>query len=333
MIIVRLLFTTVLTISAIYAGLFVWNGIFHDPWTRDAHVRADIVEAAPRVSGEIVDIAVRNNMAVRKGDLILTVDQTDYQLALEQAKAARDEAEASLEIARQQSSRYDQLKQKGSISVAAVDIINADLATKSAEAAVKAADAALKVAQVNLDRTEMRSPVDGIVTNLAADTGDYATAGVAIVAMVDTNSFRIDAFFLETQLARIRTGDRARVRFMANGEVVQGHVSGIAAGIAYSEDTSTTLLQAPEPSFQWVRLAQRVPVEITLDARPVGIPLVNGATTTVIIEPSVVYDRTLWRKLMDRIDWWRGSTGGTAPPAPAATHHNRHGGSGAAPGS
>ncbi|MCF3932114.1 HlyD family secretion protein [Acuticoccus sp. M5D2P5] len=300
MIIVRLLLTTILTISAIYAGLYLWDGIFYDPWTRDAHVRADIVETAPRVSGEITEIAVTNNQTVNRGDILLTIDKTDYELALAQANASRDEAEAQLEIARQQSSRYDTLKREGSVSVSDLAVINADLATKAAEASLKAAEAAMRVAEVNLERTDLRSPVNGIVANLAADTGDFASTGTPVIALVDTDSFRVDAFFLETQLGRIRHGDAARVRFMANGEVVEGRVEGIAPGIAVMEDVSSGLLQAPEPSFQWVRLAQRVPIEIKLVTRPKGIPLVGGATTTVIIEPAMRDERPLWERIWNR---------------------------------
>ncbi|MBJ3777005.1 HlyD family secretion protein [Acuticoccus mangrovi] len=302
MIIVRLLFTTILTISAIYAGIFVWDGIFYDPWTRDAHVRANIVAVAPRVAGEIVEVAVKNNMSVKRGDLLLRVDPTDFDLAVAQATAARDEAAAQLDIARQKSSRFDKLKAEGAISVAEVEIINADLATKAAEATLKAAEAALKVATVDRERTELRAPVNGVVTNLVADVGDYGATGTPVLALIDTDSFRVDAFFLETQLSRIAVGASARIRFMANGEVVAGRVAGIASGIAYSEDLSSSLLQAPNPSFQWVRLAQRVPIEIELIERPKGVPLVNGATATVIVGPADGADTPpLWRRLWQRL--------------------------------
>ncbi|UOM35366.1 HlyD family secretion protein [Acuticoccus sp. I52.16.1] len=303
MIIVRLLLTTIITISAIYAGVYVWNGIFREPWTRDAHVRADIVEIAAQVSGEITRIAVKNNMTVRRGDLLFTVDETNYTLAHAQATATREEAEARLEIARQVSKRYDELKRRGSVSVADVDVASADLSTKAAEAALKAAQAAESVAEVDLERTAIMAPANGTVSNLAADTGDYATAGTPLLAIVDSDSFRIDAFFLETQLPRIAVGAAARVRFMSSGEVVPGTVAGISAGIAYTEDASTSLLQAPEPSFQWVRLAQRVPVEITLDARPEQVPLINGTTATVILEPAHPDERPLWRRFWDDFGW------------------------------
>lgn len=298
MIIIRLILTALIVVAAVFGAIYVWDSVFEDPWTRDAHVRADIVEIAPQVSGPITEIEARNNALVQAGDRLLTIDPTDYQLALEKAKAALGEAEAQSALKAQQAARYDALQQRDAAAVANVDVANARLEAQAAAAAVASAKAALDRAQKDLERTVLLAPTTGRIANLTADTGDYANAGTALLAIVDEASFRVDAFFVETKLPAIRVGDPARVKLMASGETLTGEVAGISAGIAYGQDTSSALLQSPEPSFQWIRLAQRVPVEIALKERPKVVPLVNGATASVIVEvPDDRRDGPIWDRI------------------------------------
>ncbi len=302
MIALRLLLTTLFAIAAVSAGIYLWDETFNAPWTRDAHVRATIVEVAPRISGDVVTVAVRNNQRVASGDLLFEIDDRDYVLALESAAAARDQADAQYQLQRQQSDRYDALKARGSQAVPDVEIEAADLRTQSARAALQAAEAAVKTAELNLERTSVRAPVAGWIANLSVDVGDIAAANEANLAIVDETSFRIDAFFLETALPRIAIGAPARIKLMAGPDTLAGRVVGISAGIAFGEDFSPTLLQAPEPSFRWVRLAQRVPIEIAFDSRSQTVPLVNGLTATVIVETAAP---TLWQKTSAAIGrWW-----------------------------
>lgn len=297
MIVIRLAFTLVFVIAAVYGGIFIWSNVFAEPWTRDAHVRADIVLIAPQVSGPLVSVPVKNNQMVKAGDVIFEIEKTNFQLALEEAQANLDAANANAQMHRQQAQRLDKLKSEGSISVADVDIENSNLLAAAADAQVKQAEAALSRAEVDLTRTVVNAPVSGPVANLTADTGDYANIGAPLLAIVDSSSFRVDAFFLETKMERITVGAAARVRLMANGEVLNGTVRGISSGISVSEDDSASLLQAPQPAFQWVRLAQRVPVEIALDEAPRTLQLVSGMTATVIIEPPAG-TAPLWRRLL-----------------------------------
>ena len=325
MIVLRLILTVVFVIAAVFGGVYIWENIFEDPWTRDAHVRADIVQIAPQVSGPLVGVPLTNNAFVKAGDLLLQIEQTDFTLALQEAQANYDVAEANAAKARQQATRLDELKAKGSISVADVDIDNANLTAAAADAQVKQAEAALNRAKVDLDRTTVHAPVSGRVTNLFADVGDFATAGVPVLAVVDSSSFRVDAYFIETKLARIRIGAPARIRLMANREVLRGRVQGIAAGIEVREDSSASLLQAPDPSFQWVRLAQRVPVEIELVDVPANLPLVNGLTATVIVA-TPGDEAPWWRRVVSEVRAIIGlppradeeTMPVTAPPPPAA---------------
>lgn len=286
MMFLRLVLTTLLTIAAVFGGIHVWETVFRDPWTRDAHVRANLVQVAPQVSGEIAEVAVRNNQAVAKGDVLFRIDDASYRLALAKAQAslATDRAEAAND--HQQADRLIAARASNNAAVSEQAAEEARLTAEAADATVQAAEVAVRQARLDLERTTVRAPVDGKVTNLAAHPGDYAATGTAILAMVDTNSFRVDAFFMETKIGRIAVGDRARVRLMANGELLEGRVAGIAPGIAYSEDMSSSLLQAPTPSFQWIRLAQRIPVEIELTTRPARLALANGMTASVIVTPA-----------------------------------------------
>lgn len=285
MIFLRLVLTTVITIAAVFGMVAVWNGVFRDPWTRDAHVRANLLQIAPLVSGAVVEVPVRNNQTVKKGEVLMRLDRSSYELSVAQAEASLASARASAADDRQQADRLQALRARDSSAISESDATAAELTAAASAAAAQADAVALEVAKLDLKRTEVLAPADGVVTNLAVHVGDYAAAGSAAMAMIDTGSFRVDAFFMETQLERIAVGDPVSVRLMANGERLEGEVRGISPGISYSEDMSTSLLQAPEPSFQWIRLAQRIPVEVALKARPRSLPLANGMTASVTVHP------------------------------------------------
>jgi multidrug resistance efflux pump len=142
------------------------------------------------------------------------------------------------------------------------------------------------VADLNLRRTVVTSPVDGTVTNVALEPGDYVTTGKGVMALVDSSTIRIEGYFEETKLPKIHIGDRVVVRLMGESRDLTGHVQSIAAGIADRERTdSADLLANINPTFNWVRLAQRVPVRVKPDSVPAGMELVIGRTATVTIEP------------------------------------------------
>lgn len=163
---------------------------------------------------------------------------------------------------------------------------NATHTANSAQAQYQQAVAALDAAKLNLERTRVISPVDGYVTNLNVFRGDYAIAGSAKLAIVDSHSFWVYGYFEETKLPHVRLGDAAEMRLMSGG-VLRGHVESISRGI-YDRDNpeSRELLADVNPTFNWVRLAQRVPVRIKIDAVPDGVLLSAGTTCTVVVTPS-----------------------------------------------
>jgi RND family efflux transporter MFP subunit len=278
----------VLTIAifavAVIVGRVLWVHYMDDPWTRDGRVRADVVNVAPDVSGAVVQMPVHDNQLVRKGDLLMEIDPSHYRIAVEQAEANVAARAAELRMRRADAARRADMD---SLVVSKEARDNASQTASTAAAQLQQAQAALDAAKLNLERTKVVSPVDGYVTNLNVFRGDYATAGAAKLAIVDSHSFWVYGYFEETKLPHVRIGDKAQIRLMSGGEL-KGHVESISRGI-YDRDNpqSRELLADVNPTFNWVRLAQRVPVRLKIDDVPVGMLLSAGTTATVVITPSM----------------------------------------------
>jgi multidrug resistance efflux pump len=330
------LITLATAAAAAMLGWAMWSAYMGTPWTRDGTVRAYVVALAPEVAGRIVELHVVDNEYVRKGDLLMVIEPTNYEIAVRQGEAAvqqaeasvrsneaqmavqraqiganhalLDQAEAGLVFAKQQAWRYQDLAQKGAGTVqnaqqftsqlnqqqSAVKSAQANLQLAerqieslkaqrmSAEATLAQAQAQLHQAQVNLQRTRILSPVDGYVTNLLAQLGDYINVGVNTISLVDANSFWIDGYFEETVLAQVNAGDPARIKLMGHSEIIRGHVDGVARAINVANaQPNSQGVASVNPIFTWVRLAQRIPVRIHLDEVPPAILLAAGMTATV----------------------------------------------------
>jgi RND family efflux transporter MFP subunit len=239
---------------------------------------------APEVAGRIVTLPVADNQLVHKGDTLFEIDPADYRIALEQAQALEQRDSASLDYARKNEKRKAVLARDGWTST---DIYQQTTSSVGQSEGVVALDnAAINKAKLDLSRTVIRSPVNGYVTNLLAQLGDYATVGQKVVSIVDTDSFWIDGYFEETALGKIHEGDPASIKLMGYSQVVRGHVDSIARGINVpNAQPDQTGLASVNPIFTWVRLAQRVPVRIHIDQTPDGVRLVSGMTATVQIHP------------------------------------------------
>ncbi|AOJ69066.1 MULTISPECIES: efflux RND transporter periplasmic adaptor subunit [Burkholderia] len=274
--------TATILIVAILIGRTLWVHYMDEPWTRDGRVRAEIVNVAPDVSGAVVELPVRDNQLVKKGDLIMQIDPSHYQIAVEQAQAAVAARRAELQMRRADAARRADLD---ALVVSKESRENSAQTASSAEAQYQQALAALDAAKLNLERTRVVAPVDGYVTNLSVFRGDYASAGQAKLAIVDSHSFWVYGYFEETKLPRVKIGAKAQMRLMSGG-VLKGHVESISRGI-YDRDNpqSRDLVADVNPTFNWVRLAQRVPVRIHIDEVPKDLVLSAGTTCTVIVEP------------------------------------------------
>jgi RND family efflux transporter MFP subunit len=275
--------TAIVFIVAILLGRVLWVHYMDEPWTRDGRVRAEIVNVAPDVSGAVVELPVKDNQLVRKGDLLMQIDPSHYEIAVEQAQAAVAARKAELQMKRAAARRRADMD---SLVVSKESQENAAHTASAAEAAYQQALAALDAAKLNLARTRVVSPVDGYVTNLNVFRGDYATAGAAKLAIVDSHSFWVYGYFEETKLPHLHIGDKAEVRLMSGG-TLQGHVESISRG-SYDRDNpqSRELLADVNPTFNWVRLAQRVPVRVKIDSVPDGVVLAAGITCTVVVKQS-----------------------------------------------
>ncbi|MFC3126189.1 efflux RND transporter periplasmic adaptor subunit [Pseudoroseomonas globiformis] len=281
----RILVTLVLVLVAAGVGWQLWRYYMEAPWTRDGRVRADIIGIAPDVSGFVAAVLVADNAVVARDQPLFRLDRARFELALQQADAVVDSRAASLERARRDERRYDRLNE-GIVSDQRRDQAHSDAA--AAEGAWQEAVAQRDIARLNLARTEIRAPADGTVTNLSLRPGAYVAAGNPVMALVDAASLHVQGYFEETKLGSIYPGDPVEVTLMGMpGTPLSGHVDSIAGGIADREQTSG-LVANINPTFSWVRLAQRVPVRVRLEAVPDGLRLIPGRTATVVVKPGGV---------------------------------------------
>jgi multidrug resistance efflux pump len=279
----RPLLTLLIVVAAMVAGRSLWSYYQEAPWTRDGRVRADVVTIAPDVSGLVSEVMVHDNQTVKRGDILFRIDPDRFELALAQADAAVASRKAQMDEAARESARYEQLSQ---ISVSKETQEQRQANAEATAAAYRQALADRAVAQLNLKRSAVTSPVDGEVTNVLLEPGDYVTTGKGVMALVDSATLRIEGYFEETKLPKIHKGDRVQVRLMGEPQMLTGRVESIAAGIADRERTdSPDLLANINPTFNWVRLAQRVPVRVKPEKVPDGVQLVVGRTATVTVLP------------------------------------------------
>jgi RND family efflux transporter MFP subunit len=268
---------------AIVGARWLWIHYNVEPRTRDGRIRADIVQVSPDVSGLVTEVCVKNNQDVKKGDVLFVLDRPRYELALRQAEASVAAAAVALAQAKRENERNRNLKDLATTE----QVEEGQSKVDQLAAQFNSARVQRDLARLNLDRTTVRAQVNGIVTNVEVQPGDYASAGRQVLALVDTDTIHVDGYFEETKLPWIRVGDRARVHIMGIKAELRGTVESIDAGIEDRErSASPTDLANVNPTFSWVRLAQRIPVRIKLDPTTRDIRLIAGRTATVsIVDP------------------------------------------------
>ena len=273
-----------LTLSAVAVAtclaFILWKHYAQTPWTRDGRVRADVVQIAPDVSGPVISVAVRDNQWVNQGDVLYSIDPRWLKLAVASAQADVESKRHEMLMRQDAARRRTQIKD----AISREDLQQTGSAANVAVANYHGALAALALAELNLAHATVRSPVSGYVTHLRLRPGDYATAGETKVAIVDAHSFWVVGYFEETKLRHIRVGDSAQVALMGYDPLLTGHVESIGHGIGDNNDETGGLgLPDVEPTFSWVRLAQRVPVRIHIDTLPKGVELVAGLSASVAV--------------------------------------------------
>ena len=289
----RYLLTGGVMLLAAAAVMSMYWDYITNPWTRDGQVEAQVIQITPRVSGPIVELPVVDNQLVKAGALLWRIDPRTYQAAVNQAQAQLGAAKVALDEARDEAQRVRRIRAKNPGAVSEEELTARINATRSAEANIDLVQAQLEDAQLDLEFSEVKAPLDGYVTNLKLRLGSQAVANTPALALVDINSFWVNGFFRENYIADIRPGDRAVVTLMTYpDQPLEGRVDSLGWGIAQQDgSTSEDLLPAISPTFEWIRLAQRVPVRIHLDDVPAGIDLRVGTTASVLVLPGTAGSR------------------------------------------
>jgi multidrug resistance efflux pump len=278
--------TLAIALVAIAMALVTWDYYVTAPWTRDGSVRVQVASIAPRVSGQITELRVGDNQYVHKGDVLYVIDPFDFEVVLQEDRAQLRQKAADLQVKQVQSERRQRLTD---LSTTPEEQQTYAGNAVEAKAAFEAAQQQVAQAEINLRRSQVRSPVNGYVTNLLMRVGDYAHEGAANISVIDTDSYWIDRYFEETKLARVCIGDRVEARLMGYSQPILGHVTSVTRGIGVSNATGGAQgLPNVNPVYTWVTLAQRVPVRVAIDSVPPGIPLVSGMTATVTIKEGPV---------------------------------------------
>jgi RND family efflux transporter MFP subunit len=275
--------TVILVGAAAILGIWAFWFYEYSPWTRDGRINAYVVDSAPEISGQVIDVAVQDNQFVHKGDKLYEIDARDYTAAVKRTQAAVDGARARLAFDQENLVRRQKLR-PGDVSAEEQQSYATNVQADQAD--VEAAQAALYKAGVDLERCQIRSTVNGWITNLTVRVGNYATTGQRQMSVIDADSYWISGYFEETRLRNIQVGAAARAELMGYpGVTLQGHVESINRGIA---DTNTAPnpqgLPEVDPVFTWVRLAQRIPVRIHIDHVPDGVHLAIGETCTIDLD-------------------------------------------------
>ena len=277
----RFILTVLLLGAALTLGRMAWDHYMESAWTRDGRIKADVVTISADVAGTVTDVRVRDNQLVHKGDVLFVVDKARYENALAQANAMLRSQQVEKGRRTREANRRNALD--ASI-ISAENRETAEFAVGTASAQYQAALTARDLAALNVERTVIRAPVTGYVTNLNVHAGDFAAVGAAKLAVIDQNSFYVVGYFEETKLPLLKVNDTVKMHLMSGDTELRGHIESIARGITDRDAAlGRELLADVNPTFSWVRLAQRVPVRIHIDDKPKDLLLVAGTTCTVVI--------------------------------------------------
>ncbi|VXD02628.1 p-hydroxybenzoic acid efflux system component [Enterobacterales bacterium 8AC] len=277
----RIAITLILVVLAAIAVFKSWSFYTESPWTRDAKFSADVVAIAPDVSGLLTEIPVTDNQLVKKGQILFVIDQPRYQQALAQANADVAYYQALAEEKKREAGRRVRL---GIQAMSQEEIDQSSNSLQTVQHQLAKAIAARDLAQLDLDRTTVRAPADGWVTNLNVHAGEFITRGSTAVALVKKNTFYILAYLEETKLNGLKQGDRVEITPLGSNRIMHGTVDSLAAAVNNSSSTVNSKgLASIDSNLEWVRLAQRVPVKILLDEKDQQHPYPAGTTATVVI--------------------------------------------------
>lgn len=297
----RTAITVVMVILAFIAIFRAWVYYTESPWTRDARFSADVVAIAPDVAGLITDVKVHDNQLVQKDQVLFTIDQPRYQKAVEEAEADVAYYRALASEKRREAGRRNKL---GIQAMSREEIEQSNNVLQTVIHQQAKAQATLDLAKLDLERTIIRAPAAGWITNLNVYTGEFITRGSTAVALVKQNSFYVLAYMEETKLEGVRAGYRAEITPLGSNRVIKGTVDSVAAGVTNASSSRDAKGMATiDSNLEWVRLAQRVPVRIRLDDQKENL-WPAGTTATVVITGEKDRDESqdsFFRKMAHRL--------------------------------
>lgn len=277
----RYTITFVVVAVAIFLALTLWQNYMNSSWTRDGRVRADVVMVAPDVSGLVSELSVTDNQFVKQGETLFEIDKVRFEHALEVADAVAKTKKANYEM---KNNQYIRRAALGDDAVSKESRNDAELEVEMAKAEYEEALALAQTAKLNLERSTVRAPSDGWISNLLLRKGDYVKVGDNRLAIVSSGSFWVYGYFEEQKLSLLHVGDKAQMKMLGSDYTLSGHIESIARGISDRDNaTGDRLLANVNPTFTWVRLAQRIPVRIHIDSVPKGFTVVAGMTCSVSI--------------------------------------------------
>nr|WP_246847760.1 HlyD family secretion protein [Vibrio crassostreae] len=281
----RYLITLLLVATAGSVAYNYYQSYTSNPWTRDGQVSAYIVSITPRVTGQVVKVHVDDNSQVSKGDLLFEIDPSIYNATYKKALATQKQAVALLAKAKNEEQRALNLEKRTPGAVPVLTLNNLNNAVETSAANVELAKANVEEAHLNLEYTKVYAPTNGYITNLNLRVGSQVVANSPVVALIDEDSFWIEGYFKETDLVGVDAQDKAYVTLMMHNNVqLEGHIKSIGFGIAKQDgSTGNDLLPNVNPNFQWIRLAQRIPIKVKLDHVPEGLQLRVGMTASIKI--------------------------------------------------
>jgi RND family efflux transporter MFP subunit len=283
--IIKIVLTLAIISLALFLGYNKYREYIENPWTRDGQVRTQVIQVTPRVSGMITNIAVHDNQAVKKGDLLFEIDPSQYQVKLDQSQARLQRTLESAKGTKVEYERVQKIYSRDKGAVSQKDMNRNEVNYYKSLADIDSSTEAVNTAKLNLSYTKVYAEVDGYVSNINFQTGSQAVANQPILALVDINSYWVFGFFREDAIPEVAVGDRAKVTLLAYPNTpLSGVVESIAWGIAPSDgNPGANLLPSVKPVFQWIRLAQRIPVRIKLDKLPEEVKLRFGMTASVMV--------------------------------------------------
>ncbi|KWU02682.1 efflux RND transporter periplasmic adaptor subunit [Vibrio toranzoniae] len=281
----RYLITLLLVATAGSVAYNYYQSYTSNPWTRDGQVSAYIVSITPRVTGQVVKVHVDDNSQVSKGDLLFEIDPSIYNATYKKALATQKQAVALLAKAKNEEQRALNLEKRTPGAVPVLTLNNLSNAVETSAANVELAKANVEEAHLNLEYTKVYAPTNGYITNLNLRVGSQVVANSPVVALIDEDSFWIEGYFKETDLVGVDAQDKAYVTLMMHNNVqLEGHIKSIGFGIAKQDgSTGNDLLPNVNPNFQWIRLAQRIPIKVKLDKVPADVQLRVGMTASIKI--------------------------------------------------